>query len=389
MRGRSFPPSSPSAGVAVGASGPTTATARAVYAEILRFGPRPRTELARRLALSGPTLTRVTRSLLDDGLLRELPPLMREKGRPQEPLDVDDDHARFLGLKITADTVFASLTTVRGVVHEELDQALPDAGPETVVRVAGQLARTLLDAHPRVAGIGVSLPAVVRDGRIVRSSRLLAWDEPVYLADAIEDVARIPVTVGNDMTALLHGISWSGIGRRYDTFAVVTIGAGSALGTVLDGVVLTGARGFAGITEAMPVVRRTGEFSTFGAVTRTSAVLTAAREVGAVDVDGGMPELVEAARQGSFVAIEVARDVAHAVAQVVASVVAVVDPEAVLLGGESAALLEVPEAGFEAAVRALVPTRQADLVLRQLPGDFDEWARGAASIAIRRFVTGE
>lgn len=367
---------------------PSGPAARAVYAEILRFGPRPRTELAHRLDLSGPTLTRASRALLDAGLLRELPPIMRDKGRPQEPLDVDDERARFIGVKITADGVFASVTTARGVVHEDLEEPLADTRPTTVLRTARRLARTLLAAHPRVAGVGVSLPGIVHDGRRAMSSHLLGWSSPTDVGGDLAGALEVPVTVDNDFTALLRGMAWSGIGRRYRSFGVVTVGAGAAVGTVLDGAVLPGAHHRAGLTEAMPVVTADGTRTTFGDATRTAVVVERARAHGAIRDGEGLPALIAAARDGQAPALTVAREVAGVVADVVASLVALTDPEAVVLGGETAELLTLPAVDIASRVRALVPASQADLELRSISGDFDEWARGAASIAVRRFVTG-
>src|SRR5690625_5874205 len=49
-----------------------SANARAVYRDLLRFGPRSRSELTTRLGLSAPTVTRTTRDLLDAGWLHTL-----------------------------------------------------------------------------------------------------------------------------------------------------------------------------------------------------------------------------------------------------------------------------------------------------------------------------
>src|SRR5690625_7733660 len=81
-----------------------SANARAVYRDLLRFGPRSRSELTTRLGLSAPTVTRTTRDLLDAGWLHTLGPVARTKCRPQEPLDIVDKHGpRFISAKIMAE----------------------------------------------------------------------------------------------------------------------------------------------------------------------------------------------------------------------------------------------------------------------------------------------
>lgn len=375
------------AGGIAGVARPASAVASAVYADILRFGPRPRTELAARLGLSGPTLTRTTRRMLDDGLLRELPPRPGIKGRPQEPLDVDEEHARFLGVKITADEVHAAITTLRGVALEDLAQRVDGRDPAAVIDAVADLARPLVRAHPRVAGVGVSLPGVVVDGRVAASSHLLGWDGPVDVGGAIAARLGLPVIVDNDFASLLEGIAWSGPGRRYESFAVITVGAGVALGAVHEGRVRRGARRLAGLTEAMPAgVDREGRPRRIGEVAATAAVLARARAAGAIGPDGTLEQLLAAAADGHGAATAVADEVASATAIAAAAVIALVDPEALLLGGESAPLLDAGTIPFAEHVRPLLPPAQADLPLRRLTGDFDEWSHGAAVSAIRDFV---
>ncbi len=369
--------------------GPATDTARAVYEDIVRFGPRPRTELAVRLGLSGPTLTRVTRVLLDGSLLRELAPVPQPKGRPQEPLDVDEDHARFIGVKVTADSVYAAVTTVRGVVHEDLSAPLSRSTPDAVIAAIVDLASALVRAHPRVAGMGVSLGAVVPDGRVALQSQLLGWAEPVDLGSILEEALDVPVTVSNDIAALLQGIAWFGLGRSVRTLGAVTIGAGVAIGTIHEGQVMTGIGHRAGMTGVLPTRMADGTPTTLGRAAQTTEVLARARRRGVVGAHDGMPELLGAARAGDERALGVVRDTATAVAVAVAALVAVTDPGAVILGGEDLPLLEMPGAGFEETLRALLPDEQRDLPLRTLSVDFDEWARGAAAIAIRSFIRGD
>src|SRR4051812_27656672 len=83
---------------------------RAVAIEVLVHGPLSRTELARRLGLSAGSLTRLTKPLIESGLLVEVAeagvPAEARQGRPSTPLDVVADSWSFLGFKITEDMVY-------------------------------------------------------------------------------------------------------------------------------------------------------------------------------------------------------------------------------------------------------------------------------------------
>ncbi|WP_152352372.1 ROK family transcriptional regulator [Brachybacterium subflavum] len=410
-------PGAPGAADAVGAPGaegaaaghvppsaPCSATAGEVYEHLVRYGPHARTDLARLLGLSGPTLTRVTRELLENGLLRELPPQMQTKGRPQQPLDVDEDHAVFIGVKITAQSVYAAVVTVRGTALEEVSRELDDVEPATIIATALELCEPLLAAHPRVAGIGVGIGAQVDDHGTVASSAMLSWSEPVHLRADLEGRLGLPVTVSNDFHALLEGHAWFGIGRRHRSFAVITIGAGVGVGSVEDAEVHRGRTHLAGLTGTLPTITRDGRGVLLRQVASTAHILDAARERGVTGVSepdsgvgaGGAPgaseahgldALVRAARAGDPAALEVAADVAHAVAVAGAGLVGVLDPDALILGGEAVDLLRVGDE-FDVALRAHLARVQRDVLVRFLPADFDDWTRGAAVIALRRFIGG-
>lgn len=361
---------------------------RAVYRDLLRFGPRSRSELTTRLGLSAPTVTRITRELLEGGHLHLLESVARSKGRPQEPLDIEEnDGPRFIGVKVTADEVHAVVTTVRGNTLEELVLPLADPSPATVEATIIDPVSALLDAHPRVAAIGVSLGGRVAGRRRVLSSGQLGWEAPHDLAGRLERCLQRPVVVENDLVAMANGLQWFGIGRAYRSFAVLTVGAGVAIGSVVEGRVIEGRTHLAGVTELLPVgPGPDGGPRTLGEAARTDELLSRARASGMLGAGEGMERLRALLAAGDPGARAIVQDVTLALARAAAAVVALLDPEAIVLGGETVDLVRSAQPGLEALLREAVAPAQHDLVVRELSGDFDEWARGAAVIAIQEYV---
>ncbi|HEX7351671.1 ROK family transcriptional regulator [Brachybacterium sp.] len=373
------------AAVSTGLVGEST---RAVYRDLLRFGPRSRSELSGRLGLSAPTVTRVTRDLLERDLLHPLDAVARTKGRPQEPLDIEENRGpRFIGIKVTSEEVHAVVTTVRGNVLEELVLALDSTAPESLLETLLVAAEAMIAAHPYVAGIGVGLGGLVAERRTVVSSHLLDWAEPVELAAALEDRVHLPVVVENDLVAMVSGLHWFGIGRTYDSFAVLTVGAGVGLATVIDGRVVRGRHHMAGLTGRLPVDRTAdGDPIPIRELASTAAVLRRAREQGVLTDGDGIEELRALITAEDSGALAIAAQTARAVAIAAVGLVAVVDPEAIVLGGENVDLLRAAGSVFEDTLREGIGGGQRDLVVRTLSGDFDEWARGVAVIAIQEFA---
>lgn len=361
---------------------------RSVYRDLLRFGPRSRSELSTRLGLSAPTVTRVTRELLEGGHVHLLESVAQAKGRPQEPLDIEEnDGPRFIGVKVTADGVHAVVTTVRGNTLEELVLPLVDPSPATVEETIVDPVSAMLGAHPRVAGIGVSLGGRVAGRRRVISSGQLGWDAPHDLAARLETRLQRPVVVENDLVAMANGLQWFGIGRAYRSFAVLTVGAGVAIGSVVEDRVIEGRTHLAGVTELLPVgPGPDGGPRTLGEAARTDQLLDRARRAGTLGAGEGLERLRELLAAGDPAACAIAQDVTVALGRAAAAVVALLDPEAIVLGGETVDLVRSAQPSLEALLREAVAPAQRALVVRELSGDFDEWARGAAVIAIQEYV---
>lgn len=363
-------------------------SARAVYRDLLRFGPRSRSALTTRLGLSAPTVTRVTRDLLDAGRLHQLGAVVRAKGRPHEPLDIEENLGpRFIGVKVTADDVHAVVTTVRGNVLEELVLPLEDTSPASVVDTILAPVEALVEAHPRLAGVGVSLGGPVAERRVVLSSYLLGWSTQFDLATALEARLDLPVVVENDLVAMVNGLHWFGIGRSYGSFAVLTVGAGIGASTVIDGRLVEGRHHVAGLTGRQSIGQRAdGTPLPLRDVASTDSIVRRARATAALAADEGIEDLTRGAAAGEPAALEVAGELARSLAAAAAGLVAIVDPEAIVLGGENVDLVRAAGPVFEQTLRGAVAAAQQDLVVRVLSGDFDEWARGAAVIAIQEFV---
>jgi predicted transcriptional regulator len=143
--------------------------ARDVLLEVLIHGTMSRAEIASRLNLSRPTLTRLARTLVGAGLLAEGGTELRSAtGRPSELVYVRGAAHHFLAMKLTADRLYAALTDLTATVVEHVDEPLGSTDPAAV---AGQIA-DIASRHPELTGIGVTLGGVARDGVVVEAGFL-------------------------------------------------------------------------------------------------------------------------------------------------------------------------------------------------------------------------
>ena len=421
-------PSDPHPRPGVDGWAPLAGSAQAVVLEILVHGPRPRTQLAERLGLSGPSLTRITKPLLESGLLVERAALaVSGSGRPSVPLDLDPDAHHFVGVKLTHDRLFVVVTDQRGEVLNERDERLPDRSPDAVVEQIARVVGGARDRDDRIRALGVTVGGQVVDRAVVRHAPFLGWDD-VPLAGLLTSASGLPTWVENDVRALTRAELWFGEGRGLRSFALVTIGAGVGLGLVAAGEVLGGAHSSAGSvghqrvvvpaaarivsaaaapTAAVPAAAAPapstpaaapvpaaaplptcdlGHHDCAGAFLTVTAVEAAAAR--ALDRPVGYDDLLDLAAAGDEEARVVVDAAADVLGQLIAGVLNVLDPEAVLLSGEGVRLATVAAAAVDRAVAGGThPSTPAPrLVVQEFR--FDEWARGAAAVAIQMHALG-
>lgn len=112
---------------------PLTGPSHQLALEILLDGPLSRAELARRVDLSAGSLTRLTKPMLESGLLVEVSggPTDPRVGRPSQPLDIVPTSHHFVGVKLTADAALGVVTTLRAEVIATEERPLPDHSPRS------------------------------------------------------------------------------------------------------------------------------------------------------------------------------------------------------------------------------------------------------------------
>ncbi|MFH9599240.1 ROK family protein [Streptomyces rochei] len=367
---------------------------RSVAIEVLVHGPLSRTEIARRLDLSPGSLTRLTKPLIQEGLLVEVEEAGAaegRQGRPSQPLDVVADSRHFLGFKITDDTVYGVLTTLRSEIVARLDRSLAARDPGEVADVLAGMTRELSRGRPRPAGLGIGVGGLVEGRSVVGESPFLGW-RGVPLAALVEERTGLPVVVENDTAAFVEAETWFGAGRGLDRFVVLTIGAGLGYGLVLGGrrVPYSGDedRGFGRHWILDPYGPLTPDGRRGSAVSLLTIPNIRYQVRAATGRDVGYEEILASAAAGEPMPARVVGEAARALGILVAQIANFVMPQKILLAGEGVGLMKVAGDVVENTIRDNRHPRAAPVVLETRVSDFHDWARGAAVLAIQVLVLG-
>ncbi|MGW2463627.1 ROK family protein [Streptomyces sp. NPDC001761] len=373
---------------------PLSPAERSVAIEVLVHGPLSRTELARRLRLSQGSLTRLTKPLIESGLLVEAAETggagESRQGRPSRPLDVVADSRSFLGFKITADRVYGVLTGLRSEVTGRLDRPLATHDPDAVATLLAEMATGLAGRHPAPAGIGIGVGGRVRERAVVGESAFLGWRD-VPLGTLVRERTGLPVVVENDVAALVEAETWFGAGRGLDRFAVLTIGAGIGYGLVLGGSRVPydeEDRGFGRHWIIDPYGPLTPEGAR-GSATSLLSIPSIRHQVwAATGRDVGYEEILAGAAAGDPMSSRVVDEAARALGILVAQIANFAMPQKILLAGEGVGLMDVAGGTVRATIRSHRHPLAAPVDLETKVSDFHDWARGAAVLAIQVLVLG-
>ncbi|MFD4524394.1 ROK family protein [Streptomyces sp. NPDC058470] len=378
----------------VGGWPPLSPGERAVAIEVLVHGPLSRSEIARRLHLSAGSLTRLTKPLIESGLLIEsaedsVPPEVRQ-GRPSQPLAVVAESRYFAGFKITGDMVYGVVTTLRSDIVARQDRPLTTHEPGQVADLLREMTQEFARAFPRLAGIGIGVGGRAEKRAVVAESAFLGWSD-VPLAQLVEERTGLPVVVENDVAALIEAEAWFGAGRGLDRFVVLTIGAGIGYGLVLGGRRVASAEDGRGMGRHWPVNPQgplTPDGDRGSAVSLLTIPSIRYQLRAATGRDMSYEEILAGAAAGDPMASRVVDEAARALGTLVAQIANFAMPQKILLAGEGVGLVAVAGSLVEETVLAGRHPQADPVRLETKVSDFHDWARGAAVLAIQVLVLG-
>jgi predicted NBD/HSP70 family sugar kinase len=363
---------------------------RSVLSQLIVSGPQPRADLARTVGRSAGSLTRISRELIDLGLV--LPgetAQTRTRGRPSEDLAVRADAAHFVGVKLTGDALHAVAADLDSSVVASERVELGRRDVTGVVELIVDTAGRLFEGRACHAGIGVCLAGDVENlGGVayLTDSPFLGWEGPVPLERLVARATGLPTVVNNDVQALTTGHHWFGPGAGASSLVVLAVGAGIGAGFVVDHAVVTGAHGRQGKIGHLRVDVEGSLRCSLGHTSCANALVTMP-SITANAGAGDYEQVVVAAGRGEAGALAAFRAAATALGAVVAHFVNVLDPEMVLVTGEGLDMVELAAEHFELAVADHLDARAIhDGRIRIEPFSFSDYARGAAVTAMRHVV---
>lgn len=367
----------------------------AVLNLIKQEGPIARVTIARRLGLSGASLTSIAGELEGLGLIREVAQAPSAGGRPPGLLALNPDAACVIGIKLADDHIAGVLSDLSGGALASHVVPLESHAVEDVEDRIGELVESLPVSGSntrRLLGVGIGLPGVV-DGPagVCVDSPILGWHQ-VPLADQLAERFGLPVLIDNDVNTLAVAESLYGAGRKAANFVTVTIGRGVGLGIIVGGQLHRGRLGGAGEFGHLPVVAdgpacECGRRGCLEALVADPALVATARATGVLGDGDGPDELVAQADAGDVEARRILATAGERLGIALAGLVNVLSPELVIVSGEGMRARRHLEAALRSALADHVFPPLAGVELLIDPWEDTKWARGAAALVLETFFS--
>jgi glucokinase-like ROK family protein len=329
---------------------------RAILLNLLRVhSPQSRADLAAATGLNKTTVSSLVAELLTTGLAREIGQASSAGGRPAVLLELNPEAGCVIGAELGVGYLKIILTDFRAAILWRQEISLtpgesPDSALAKLIDLVQEAALIAEQGGRRIFGLGLGVPGLldVHSG-VLLFGQNLGWRN-VSIRSRLAEAFRFPIFVDNDAKASAIGERYFGAARQVDNFVYVTASVGLGVGIWLDGQVYRGATGFAGEVGHTTFVPdgplcncgNRGCWETFASqralIERLRAAVAAGCATSLSASNGAlgevtMPMIVEAARAGDALVLEMLEEVGGYLGLVIANLINTFNPNMVVFGG--------------------------------------------------------
>ncbi len=320
----------------------------AILELIRREGAISRTEIARRLQVSVPTVMRILDELIAENLVQRTGEKEWSGGRRRELVELNKSENLTIGIDLGGTKFYGAVADLGGnILLEDFVYQHGTRGEDSyqlLIKLIHDLLQRV-DHRPDqlIRGIGVGAPGITSPDGVVHNAPSLDWDH-FDLAERLRQDFHLPVVVDNDVNLAALGELWFGEGQQVDHFILINIGTGLGAGVVLDGALYRGAHQAAGeIGYMMPGQEYLEkDYPGFGAMESLTAGFGIA-ERARQKLKGKLPpdqlinlsavDVFEAFRLGEEWSLDIVETTVDYLSIVIINVIAVYDPQMIILGG--------------------------------------------------------
>ena len=316
---------------------------------IQKQGSVSRSEISRATGLSLPSVSRIVDTLIQEGILKEIGKGSSVRGKKPLLIDINSDHQFVLGVEISRKGQIILCNLLGNIL--ERSQFLPDLtrGP---VSIASQLAQEITQlgeslrcAPEKIAGIGIGTPGFLfKATSLIEQSPFYGWNS-VDANQLFKNTFQYPVLVENVAKASALAEKMFGWGKRFESFFYIYADWGVGGGIVSRGNLYRGVSGNAGefghtIIEQNGIPCYCGNLGCLEQYTSTASIVREAKKRRGCSSPTGsqidFDSVLDSYHHGDTDIMAILKQSGHTLGRGVANIINLLNPEAIVIGGEIA-----------------------------------------------------
>lgn len=216
---------------------------RLVLNEVMRHTKISRTQIANNLQLNVASVSRISRDLIDAGLLLEAEAFgsSEKPGRKFIGLELNGEGGYIIGIGINA---FRQSVTLANLKNKKIDEWVAPSAPgsdgKAFMTKCASIARDMVNTHvadkERFLGVGIAVAAELdQEKSILISSPAMGWNEPIDLGEIIKEVLDSPLVIDTPSSAINKAEADFGIARDQVNPITIHCSLGFGMGIQIAG----------------------------------------------------------------------------------------------------------------------------------------------------------
>ncbi|EOL9005480.1 N-acetylglucosamine repressor [Cronobacter turicensis] len=322
----------------------------AVYRLIDQQGPISRIQIAEQSQLAPASVTKITRQLIERGLIKEVDQQASTGGRRAISIVTETRHFQAVGVRLGRHDATLTLFDLSSKVLAEEHFPLPERTQETLEHALLNIIAQFIDAWQRkireLIAVSVILPGLVdpESGVIRYMPHINVENWP--LVEALQKRFNVACFVGHDIRSLALAEHYFGATRDCEDSILVRVHRGTGAGIISNGRIFIGRNGNVGEIghiQVDPLGERChcGNFGCLETVAANAAIEQRVRQL----LEQGHPSrltqdecnikaICKAANRGDALACEVVERVGRQLGKTIAIAINLFNPQKVVIAGE-------------------------------------------------------
>ncbi|OEE87523.1 transcriptional regulator [Enterovibrio norvegicus FF-162] len=323
----------------------------AVYRLIDQQGPISRIQIADVSSLAPASVTKITRQLLERGLIKEVAQQASTGGRRAISLTTECAPFHSLAVRLGRDRIELTLFDLSGKPLAEHDEAFHYPNQETLIEGLLFHLHSFLasqqDVVKELIAVAISLPGLVdAETGIVEYMPHITIDK-LPLSDLIRDEFGVQCYIGNDTRGQALAEHYFGVSKNYYDTLLVSVHNGAGAGIIVNGQVFLGYNrnvGEIGHIQIDPLGKKCqcGNFGCLETVASNPAIIEHAQQLLAQGhesmlqgkKDLNVSDICRAAVAGDELARQVLVKVGNHLGKAIAMTINLFNPQQVVISGE-------------------------------------------------------